>query len=76
MTIPAVGVKPIRVPVSLTGRSKLQSDAVRMGLLLAYGARRLTLEPDGCSILVELQGSQRSVEVRELVDELAARFPD
>lgn len=76
MTTPAVGVKPIRVPVSLAGRSKVQSDAVRMGLLLTYGAKRLTLEPDGCSVLVELQGSQRSIEVHELVDELAARFPN
>lgn len=75
MSMPIVGIRPIRVPVSLVGRSKQQSDAVRMGLLLAYGSRRLRLEPDGSSILVELSGSQRSIEVRELVEELTARFP-
>lgn len=75
MSTPTASTRSMRIPISLDGRSKLQTDAIRMGLLLAYGSRRLQLAPDGSSVLVELQGSQRSIEVHELVDELAARFP-
>lgn len=76
MSMPSVEVMPVGVPVRLEGRSKLQTDAIRMGLLLKYGARRLFLQPDGSAILVELLGSQRSIEVHELVDEVSTRFPD
>lgn len=71
MTVRPAHVSSERVPIDLSSFSKVQSDLVRMALLLEYGHQQLVLAPDGSSITVETRGGQRPIDVRTFVSQVA-----
>lgn len=74
MTTASSQSSSVTVRVALAGLTKLQSDAVRMTLLLTYGHRQLSLAPDGSHLTVELPTGQRTVDVPELASDTTGMY--